>query len=837
MIDTYIINLERHEQRKKDLIENITTNKIDNFLNIKFVTGIDGMKLTDKEKSEIKICPLWYDRNLKAGITMGEVGCALSHYKAWNEFYNSGNSEAIFLEDDVYFKKDNLEENLSYFKNYPPDADLVYILRKSLFNEDKFDNNNDKYFQEIYASYWLCGYLLTKKGVEKIMQSNFLENLIVVDEFLPLLYDNNYLQMYKKYYNITLKAYGLKKEHCFIDLKKNAFNDSSTFHSNYFEFDSSIIAIISDKNTSYSSISRFNKTCNKYLIQIKVINFEDIHDTLSKIDDNKYIILVNCNYCFFVSNPLIMIINDEKDFYYSSFSDFDNLLENNESKQLYFFGKKNIISEILMDSKNSYVNCDKINIVYDLDMNTEQIQEKNAIIINGINNKRLLCKYENYVIKKNLNSYGYKVINKKENYNFKIRLNIMIYEYKSIECINFLNTLDYPKEYLDINIYTNHILTINDNKIKINKMSEIEAFKHIYDYYFNYDYIWIIYSNNIITEPSILKDCLDTDKMVISCISLKKNSIFSNFWGSITQKGWYSRSDDYIDIVNRKKLNIWNVPFVNLNILINTKIFKKYNLFADTTFTDLDMIICHNLRNYNEGIYLNNQKLYGYILSEEKDTLNTITYRDKNIMNLTEEYIFSPEYLKFYNSNDISILKEFEKGSDIWYFPFFTPDFCDYIVNIAESNGNWSGGIKTKGTIDKRIGVVENIPTQDIHLKDIGLEPFWLTIINNHFKKIMYTLYNYKTKNYNIAFIVKYDAENGQTSLQPHHDSSTYTTNIALSNGTDYEDGGVKFHKKNIIVHNKNKGYICIHPGKITHYHEALPITKGKRYVLVSFNN
>ena len=101
----------------------------------------------------------------------------------------------------------------------------------------------------------------------------------------------------------------------------------------------------------------------------------------------------------------------------------------------------------------------------------------------------------------------------------------------------------------------------------------------------------------------------------------------------------------------------------------------------------------------------------------------------------------------------------------------------------------------------------------------------------------MSKLYHYKTKDYNIAFIVKYDAEKGQTNLQPHHDASVYTTNIALSNGSDYDGGGVKFHSKNITFYNKNKGYICIHPGKITHYHEALSITRGKRYILVSFNN
>ena len=98
-------------------------------------------------------------------------------------------------------------------------------------------------------------------------------------------------------------------------------------------------------------------------------------------------------------------------------------------------------------------------------------------------------------------------------------------------------------------------------------------------------------------------------------------------------------------------------------------------------------------------------------------------------------------------------------------------------------------------------------------------------------------LYKYKAGNYHIAFIVKYDAEKGQSSLQGHHDASVYTTNIALCDGNDYEGGGIKFHTKNITLLNKDKGYLCLHPGRVTHYHEGLPITRGKRYVLVSFNN
>jgi len=433
-------------------------------------------------------------------------------------------------------------------------------------------------------------------------------------------------------------------------------------------------------------------------------------------------------------------------------------------------------------------------------------------------------------------SYVYSNINPVENFEYKIRINFMIYKFNSTECLNILKTLDYNIELIDINIYTEYNLKLSNPQIPIFKMSEIDAFKDIYNYYMNYDYIWIINSSTVLIEPSILKDCLSTQKTFVSGLTIRTGTIYSNFWGEITKSGWYARSDNYLDIIERKKINTWNVPYITSNLLIHSKIFDKYNLIQDTTFFDLDMKICHNLRINNKSMYLINKKLYGYILQEnQKKTILNINDDLKN--NWTTDKIFSSEYLKFYYSDDMTVLNEVEKGSDIWCFPFFTPEFCDYLVEFAETIGEWSGGIYTKGTLDKRIGTVENIPTQDVHLKDLGLEPFWLKIINEHFKKIMSKLYYYKTKNYNIAFIVKYDAERGQTSLQPHHDASVYTTNIALCSDSEYEGGGVKFHSKNITLFNKNKGWLCLHPGRVTHYHEALPITKGLRYVLVSFNN
>ena len=203
-----------------------------------------------------------------------------------------------------------------------------------------------------------------------------------------------------------------------------------------------------------------------------------------------------------------------------------------------------------------------------------------------------------------------------------------------------------------------------------------------------------------------------------------------------------------------------------------------------------------------------------------------------------ERIILSKEFYEFYINNiNTSIFQEVN-SSDILQFPFFSEYFCDYLISRAEMKNIWSGGILQPGKYDERIKNVENFPTQDIHLKDLNLHNFWNYVVNNYFKKIMSYLYKYRVKDYNIAFIVKYDADNnGQVDLEAHHDSSVYTINVALNSSTDYEGGGIRFIRKNITVFNKNKGWALLHPGRVTHYHEALKITKGKRYVLISFNN
>ena len=119
-------------------------------------------------------------------------------------------------------------------------------------------------------------------------------------------------------------------------------------------------------------------------------------------------------------------------------------------------------------------------------------------------------------------------------------------------------------------------------------------------------------------------------------------------------------------------------------------------------------------------------------------------------------------------------------------------------------------------------------------MHQIGIEGIWNYIVDKYISKIVWNIYKYGTKDINISFVVKYSMD-GQKDLKAHHDSSTYTVNVCLNN--EFEGGGCKFIHQDKTIVNKDIGTMIIHPGKLTHYHEGIPITNGQRYVLISFIN
>ena len=160
-------------------------------------------------------------------------------------------------------------------------------------------------------------------------------------------------------------------------------------------------------------------------------------------------------------------------------------------------------------------------------------------------------------------------------------------------------------------------------------------------------------------------------------------------------------------------------------------------------------------------------------------------------------------------------------------FPLFTPEFCKMIREEAEHSNSW--------TIDRH----DHYPTTDMILETIGLHDIYMEVLREYVMPLSIYMYalegkgwdNLKSEN----FLAKY-TPNAQGHLSIHHDASHITCLVQLSDEDEYEGGGTWFRRQKKLLKNPI-GYVTIHPGNITHKHGARAVTKGTRYIIVSFMN
>ena len=158
-------------------------------------------------------------------------------------------------------------------------------------------------------------------------------------------------------------------------------------------------------------------------------------------------------------------------------------------------------------------------------------------------------------------------------------------------------------------------------------------------------------------------------------------------------------------------------------------------------------------------------------------------------------------------------------------FPLFTPEFCKMIREEAEYAKNW--------TTDRH----DNYPTTDMLLDVIGLHDTYMEILRLFVMPFSIYMWALEGKGWDNLqaenFLAKY-VPHAQGHLSIHHDSSDITCLVQLSDLDEYEGGGTWFRRQKKLVKNPI-GYATIHPGNITHKHGARAVTKGTRYIVVSF--
>lgn len=333
-----------------------------------------------------------------------------------------------------------------------------------------------------------------------------------------------------------------------------------------------------------------------------------------------------------------------------------------------------------------------------------------------------------------------------------------------------------------------------------------------------------------------LKLLVEQQRGIVGPLLVRPEQTWSNFWGAIADNGYYARSSDYMEIIQNKRRGLWNVPYIANCYLINVTLINNPETRPVYDLEDLEPDMAFAVMNRHRDIfmYINNRVDFGHLINPDD---YDIKHKNPEMYEIfTNKLDWEKRYLhEIYSESLDSDHEAIQPCPDVFWFPIVSPRFCKEFIEIMENHGGWSDGSNQ----DRRLaGGYEAVPTRDIHMSQVDLNDMWLEFLRIYVNPLQHKAF-YGYKDYPprslMNFVVRYRPDE-QPALRPHHDSSTYTINIALNQvGVDYEGGGCRFLRYNCSVTDTKPGWMLMHPGRLTHYHEGLRVVKGTRYIMISF--
>ena len=186
----------------------------------------------------------------------------------------------------------------------------------------------------------------------------------------------------------------------------------------------------------------------------------------------------------------------------------------------------------------------------------------------------------------------------------------------------------------------------------------------------------------------------------------------------------------------------------------------------------------------------------------------------------SEKQQFELLYKQFYDKTPMLYIKttDYEViDDDMIMMDFLTPEKCQEMIQLAEDQ-------------EFHCHYADNVPSQDLRLKEIGL---W-NELEKHWNKTVYDIvYKYwePCHMYGLrdAFLIKYTMD-GQKSLRLHNDASMVTGSVKLND--DYTGGVLSFPRQNITNEDIPIGKLILFPGQCTHGHTSTELLSGTKYSL-----
>jgi len=170
----FFLNLDRCEDKKAGMEER--------FPNAYRIQGTDGKKENAKSIRPYINDAAWRDPFSGRKTTKGEVGCILSHIKAWKTCVELDEA-IIVLEDDTVVVDPAYQEKIA---GYEEQYDFLYLSKKYISGDVW---SIDDYLETGAFYYWANAYWLTPKVAKALVEYFDTNPLIPTDEIIPGMLD------------------------------------------------------------------------------------------------------------------------------------------------------------------------------------------------------------------------------------------------------------------------------------------------------------------------------------------------------------------------------------------------------------------------------------------------------------------------------------------------------------------------------------------------------------------------------------------------------------------------------------------------------------------------
>jgi GR25 family glycosyltransferase involved in LPS biosynthesis len=200
----YCISLKRLVDRRKKMIDMLSQV---NFCPVYIFDAIDGevSDITDINKEgfncydgwKIDTDNHWWNRPVK----MGELCATIGHYLIWKHIIKNGYRKALIFEDDVVFEYNELLRGLNIINDFKKDYDVFYLGSSPV----KPGIKENSLIEKCDYTYCLHAYIMTTEGADVLVNSNFLENMIPGDEFVPFSFCDHPRKDLRNIYNLKRK--------------------------------------------------------------------------------------------------------------------------------------------------------------------------------------------------------------------------------------------------------------------------------------------------------------------------------------------------------------------------------------------------------------------------------------------------------------------------------------------------------------------------------------------------------------------------------------------------------------------------------------------------------